>query len=149
MTMRTIGVIAVAVALLGASSPLFAHHGNATLDANKTLTMKGTVTEWDWSNPHCLLQFDVKNEGGRVVHWIAETQNPAEMVSLGWGKTTFKPGDEVTVSLIPVKNGNPFGRVTLVVLPDGKTFVTIKEGVSPKYAVGSSGGSKSDNSNRQ
>ncbi len=149
MTMRTIGVIAVAVALLGASSPLIAHHGNATLDANKTLTMKGTVTEWDWSNPHCLLQFDVKNEGGQVVHWIAETQNPAEMVSLGWGKTTFKPGDEVTVSLIPVKNGNPFGRITLVVLPDGKTFVTIKEGVSPKYAVGSSGGSKSDNSTRQ
>jgi len=146
---KTIGVIAVAAGLLGASSPLFAHHGNATLDANKTLSMKGTVTEWDWSNPHCLLQFDVKNEGGQVVHWIAETQNPAEMVSLGWGKTTFKPGDEVTVSLIPVKNGNPFGRVALVVLPDGKTFVTIKEGVSPKYAVGSSGGSKSDNSNRQ
>jgi hypothetical protein len=149
MRKRTIEVIAVAAALLGASSPLFAHHGNATLDSGKTLTMKGTVTEWDWSNPHCLLQFDVKNEGGQVVHWIAETQNPAEMVSLGWGKTTFKPGDEVTVSLIPVKNGNPFGRVALVVLPDGKTFVTIKEGVSPKYAVGSAGASKSDNSTKQ
>jgi Family of unknown function (DUF6152) len=146
---KTIGVIAVAAGLLGASSPLFAHHGNATLDANKTLSMKGSVTEWDWSNPHCLLQFDVKNESGQLVHWIGETQNPAEMVSLGWGKTSFKAGDEVTVSLMPVKNGNPFGRITLVVLPDGKTFVTIKEGVTPKYAVGSSGGSKSDNSTRQ
>jgi hypothetical protein len=144
MRKTTIGVIAVAAALLGASSPLFAHHGNATLDTNKTLTMKGTVTEWLWSNPHCLLQFDVKNEDGQVVHWIAETQNPAEMVSLGWGKSSFKPGDEVTVSLMPVKNGNPFGRVTLVVLPDGKTFVAIKEGVSPKYAVGSSGSPKSE-----
>ncbi len=145
----SIGGIAVTAGLLVASLPLFAHHGNATLDTEKTLTMKGTVTEWVWSNPHCLLQFDVKNEGGQVVHWIAETQNPAEMVSLGWGKTSFKPGDEVTVSLMPVKNGNPFGRISLVVLPDGKTLVTIKEGVSPKYAIGSSGASKSENSNKQ
>jgi Family of unknown function (DUF6152) len=149
MRKGSIGVIAVVAGLLGAALPLFAHHGNATLDLDKTLTMKGTVTEWDWSNPHCLLQFDVKNESGQVVHWIAETQNPAEMVSLGWGKTSFKPGDEVTVSLMPVKNGNPFGRVSLVVLPDGKTFVTIKQGVSPKYAVGSAGASKSDNSTKQ
>ncbi len=149
MRKGSIGVIAVVAGLLGAALPLFAHHGNATLDLDKTLTMKGTVTEWDWSNPHCLLQFDVKNEGGQVVHWIAETQNPAEMVSLGWGKTSFKPGDEVTVSLMPVKNGNPFGRISLVVLPDGKTFVTIKQGVSPKYAVGSAGASKSDNSTKQ
>jgi hypothetical protein len=149
MRKRTMGVFALAAGLLGASLPLFAHHGNATLDTNKTLTMKGTVTQWIWSNPHCLLQFDVKNEGGQVVHWIAETQNPAEMVSLGWGTTSFKPGDEVTVSLMPVKNGSPFGRIALVVFPDGKTLVTIKEGVSPKYAIGSSGGSKSDNSPKQ
>jgi Family of unknown function (DUF6152) len=149
MRWRTMAVFAIAAGLMGASLPSFAHHGNATLDTNKVLTMKGTVTEWLWSNPHCLLQFDVKNEGGQVVHWIAETQNPAEMVSLGWGKTSFKPGDEVTVSLMPVKNGSPFGRISLVVLPDGKTLVTIKAGVSPKYAVGSSGDSKSENNTKQ
>ena len=149
MRWRTMAVFAVAAGLLGASLPSFAHHGNATLDTNKILTMKGTVTEWLWSNPHCLLQFDVKNEGGQMAHWVAETQNPAEMVSLGWGKTSFKPGDEVTVSLMPVKNGNQFGRITLVVLPDGKTFVTIKQGVTPKYAVGSSGDSKSENNAKQ
>jgi hypothetical protein len=142
-------VFAVAAGLLGATLPLFAHHGNATLDTNRILTMKGTVTEWLWSNPHCLLQFDVKNESGQMAHWVAETQNPAEMVSLGWGKTSFKAGDEVTVSLMPVKNGNQFGRITLVVLPDGKTFVTIKQGVTPKYAVGSSGDSKSENNAKQ
>ena len=149
MSKRGNGLFAVAVCLLSVSLPLLAHHGTAVLDTNKTLTMKGTVTEWDWSNPHCLLQFDIKNEGGQVVHWIAETQNPAEMVSLGWGKASFKPGDEVTVTLMPVKNGHPYGRITLVVLSDGKTFVTIKEGVTPKYAVGSSGGSKSDDSPKQ
>src|SRR3984957_13754947 len=143
MRKGSIGVIAVVAGLLGAALPLFAHHGNATLDLDKTLTMKGTVTEWDWSNPHCLLQFDVKNESGQGVHWIAETQNPAEMVSLGWGKTSFKPGDEVAVTLMPAKNGKPFGRMRLVVLAGGKTFVTSKEGLTPKEIGDSTGGSKS------
>jgi hypothetical protein len=149
MWQRAIGVLAVTAGLLGTSLPLFAHHGTAVFDTSKTLTMKGSVTEWDWSNPHCLLQFDIKNEGGQVVHWVAETQNPAEMVSLGWGKSSFKPGDEVAVTLMAVKNGRPYGRIKLVVLPDGKTFVTSKEGLIPKEIAGSSDGSKSENSPKQ
>src|SRR6202049_2610097 len=104
---------AAAIAFLSLSMPLFAHHGTSVFDTRNAVTMKGSVTEWDWSNPHCLLQFDIKSEAGQVVHWIAETQNPAEMVSLGWGKASFKPGDEVTVTLMPVKNGHPYGRITL------------------------------------
>jgi len=128
------------------SMPLFAHHGTSVFDMNKAVTMKGTVTEWDWSNPHCLLQFDSKNESGQLVHWIAETQNPAEMVSLGWAKTSFKPGDELSVTLWAAKNGKPFGRITLVVLPDGKTFITKKEGLTPKEIEDSSGAPKSGDS---
>jgi len=149
MSKWRIGIFAVAVSLLCVSMPLFAHHGTAVFDVNNVLTLKGSVTEWDWSNPHCLLQFDAKNEGGQVVHWIAETQNPAEMVSLGWGKASFKPGDEVTVTLMPAKNGKPFGRISLVALPGGKTLVTIKAGVTPTYAVGSSGDSKSGNDTKK
>ena len=144
MRMRAISTFALAAGLLSVSMPVLAHHGTAVFDTDKTLTLKGSVTEWDWSNPHCLLQFDIKNEGGQVVHWIAETQNPAEMVSLGWGKASFKSGDEVTVSLMPVKNGHPYGRIKQVVLPDGTTLITIKEGLTPKGVDGSSGGSKSD-----
>jgi len=149
MRKRAFGVFAVAAGLLSLSFPLLAHHGTAVFDTDKTLTMKGNVTEWDWSNPHCLLQFDIKNEGGQVVHWIAETQNPAEMVSLGWGKASFKPGDEVTVSLMPVKNGHPYGRIKQVVLPDGKTFITVKEGLSAGESGNSSGNSKSENYPKQ
>jgi len=145
MRKRAIEVFAIAAGLLSVSLPLFAHHGTAVFDMNKILTMNGSVTQWDWSNPHCLLQFDIKNEGGQVTHWIAETQNPAEMVSLGWGKTSFKPGDEVTVTLMPVKNGRPYGRIKLIVLPDGKTFVTIKEGLTPKEVGDSPGSSKIEN----
>ena len=149
MRKRVIGAFAIAVGLLTLSVPVFAHHGTAVLDTNKTLTMKGTVTEWDWSNPHCLLQFDIKNEDGKIVHWIAETQNPAEMVSLGWGKASFKPGDEITVALMPVKNGHPYGRIKQVVLPDGKTFITTKEGLTPKEVGDSSGSSKSGDYTKQ
>jgi len=145
MRKRTIEALVVAAGLLSVSLPLFAHHGTAVFDTDKAVTMKGNVTEWDWSNPHCLLQFDVKNEGGQVVHWIAETQNPAEMISLGWGKASFKSGDEVTVTLMPVKNGRPYGRIKHIVLPDGKMFITVKEGLTPKGVPGSSGETKSDN----
>src|SRR6266700_5792658 len=145
MRKRTMGVFAVAAGLLGASLPLFAHHGNATLDTNKTLTMKGNVTEWDWSNPHCLLQFDVKNESGEVVHWIAETQNPGNMVYVGWAKASFKPGDEVTVTLMPAKNGRPFGRIKQVVLPNGKTLDANDGSLTTKDSADSPGGTKSGN----
>lgn len=142
MRKEAVLVFAMAAGLLAVSLPMFAHHGTAVFDAEKTVTMKGSVTEWVWSNPHCLLQFDVKDDAGQVVHWIAETQNPAEMVSLGWAKTSFKPGDDVTVSLMPVKNGRPYGRIRQVVLPDGKTFITINAGFTPKQAGDSSDGSK-------
>ena len=149
MRKSAIGVFAVTAGLLSVSLPLFAHHGTAVFETDKVLTMKGNVTEWDWSNPHCLLQFDVKSEGGQVAHWIAETQNPAEMVSLGWGKASFKPGDEVTVSLMPVKNGRPYGRIKQVALPNGTTFITIKAGLTPKETNDSSGNSKSENYPKQ
>lgn len=122
MTKRVLSVFAVALGLLSVSMPLFAHHGTAVFDTKKILTMKGIVTEWDWFNPHCLLQFDVKNESGQSVHWIAETQNPANMVYAGFGKATFKSGDEVTVTLMPTKNGLPYGRIKQVVLANGKTL---------------------------
>jgi Family of unknown function (DUF6152) len=108
---------------------LFAHHGNASFDTDKKLTMKATVTEWFWANPHCFLKFDVTDEKGNVVHWTAETSNPSDMANLGWSNQTFKPGDQISVTLQPVKNGHPIGRVTDVVLPNGQTLGTRPAGL--------------------
>jgi len=119
---RTAVLLALTTGLLVTSVPLFAHHGTAAFESDKTLTLKATVTDWSWANPHCLLQFDVKDDNGQVVHWIAETQNPVTMTNGGWSKFSFKPGDEVTVTLIPVKNGRPIGRIKTVVLSNGKTL---------------------------
>lgn len=114
--------LALAVGVLIVPIPLFAHHGNAAFDVGKKVTVKGTVTEWVWANPHCWLKVDVKDDKGNPVHWVAETNNLADMIERGWSMRTFKPGDEVTVTLEPVKNGNPAGRVLEVVLPNGQTL---------------------------
>lgn len=119
MIRKPLLVVALAIGLLF-SVPLFAHHGNAAMDAGKKLILKGTVTEWVWANPHCWLKFDVKDDKGEPVHWVAETNNAPDMIERGWSKNSFKPGDEVTVTVEPVKNGNPAGRVLAVVLPSGQ-----------------------------
>jgi len=121
---RLLPIFAITAGLLAVSLPLFAHHGNSNFDSGKKVTMKATVSEWFWANPHCFLKFDVKDADGNVVHWVAETSNPPDMINRGWSKLSFKPGDQVTVTVEPVKNGNPIGRVLQVVLPNGQILGT-------------------------
>jgi len=121
MRNRLVILLAVAVGLL-ISVPMFAHHGAASILSGKTVTLKGTVKAWLWSNPHCLLTFDVKGEDGQVVQWVAETQAPSSIYSSGYRKDSFKPGDVVTVTVEAVKSGAPVGRISRVVLADGTTI---------------------------
>ena len=102
------------------SLPLFAHHGYVAYDTDKKITIKGTVTQWHWSNPHCLLQMDATDESGQVVHWIVETENPSSMTRMGWTDKSLKPGEQITLTALPVKNGRPVGRIIEVVLPNGQ-----------------------------
>src|SRR5271169_907907 len=97
MKNRAVPVFAMLVGLLAVSVPLLAHHGTAAFETEKKIALKGVVTEWFWSNPHCLLQFDVKGDDGQIAHWIGETQNPITMINGGWSKQAFKVGDQVTV----------------------------------------------------
>jgi len=120
MTNRRMALFAAAVGILITSTSLFAHHGSAQFDIGKRVTVKGTVTEWFWTNPHCLLSFDVTGDDGKVVHWVVETQNGPAILGDGYSKGTFKPGDVITVTLEPFKNGKPLGRLVSVVLPDGR-----------------------------
>lgn len=122
MRVRFLSLAAAITGLLIFSAPMSAHHGSAAFDTGKQVVLKGTVTRWFWANPHCFLSFDVKGEEGAIAHWVAETSNPPDMINRGWSKETFKPGDEVTVTVEPVKNGRPAGRLLEVVLPDGKTL---------------------------
>ena len=101
------------------SAPLFAHHGAASFDIDKKVVLKGTVKEWLYSNPHCLLTIEVKGKDGKVTEWVAETQAPAVTYPAGYRKNTFKPGDQVTVKIQPVKSGQPAGRIIAVLTADG------------------------------
>ena len=102
----------------------FAHHGTASFDTEREITLKGTVTEWLWANPHCFLKFDAKDDTGTVRSWTVETSNPPDMTIRGWRRTSFKAGDQVTVTLQPFKNGSPVGRIRKVVLANGETLST-------------------------
>lgn len=122
MLNRLTAVCVLAIGLTVISVPAFAHHGAAAFDTSKTITMKATVTDWYWANPHCFMKFDYKNEKGEVEHWVVETSNPPDMMNKGWNQHSVKPGDEVTVAVYPVKNGKPVGRLVHVVLPSGQTL---------------------------
>ena len=98
----------------------FAHHGNAAFDSSKRETVKGTVVGWLWANPHCILTFDAKDDKGNIVRWAAEATIPSDMAKRGWSRNSFKPGDEVTVTLTPAKNGRPVGRIEHVILANGQ-----------------------------
>jgi hypothetical protein len=101
------------------SISLFAHHGNASFDPGKKITLKGTVKSWVYSNPHCLLTLSVRGDDGQVVDWITETQAPNVIYPVGYRKDTFKFGDEITIIVQPVKNGRPLGRILQAILTDG------------------------------
>ena len=130
MRSKLIAALVLAISAATVAIPLFAHHGTAAFENGTKVTLnKAVVTEWLWSNPHCLLQFDVKSDDGKVVHWVGETQNPVSMTDRGWSKSAIKAGDEVTIVMLPVKNGMPLGRVVSVTFPNGKTLIS-GEGVS-------------------
>lgn len=119
---RGITIFVMVVGLLTLSVPMFAHHQGAEFDTTKQVTIKGTVTEWFWANPHCFLRLDVKDDNGEIVHWAVETQAPPNIVPSGWTKESFKPGDEVSVTLAPARNGKPLGSMRRAVLANGKVL---------------------------
>lgn len=134
--MKFITTAVVTFGLLIASVPLFAHHGNAAFESGKKLTIKGTLTQWVWSNPHCFLLVDAKGDDGQVVHWVIEATAVPSLLDIGISKISFKPGDQLTVTFAPVKSGQPIGRVMNVVLPNGKTLYFSPQGSGLSVARG-------------
>lgn len=116
----------VGLAAAGLAAPALAHHSFAMFDfqANKVLT--GTVVQFDWTNPHTFLWLDVPaGPGGVVEKWGIEGMSPNYLGRRGWSKTTLKPGDKVTVTIHPLKDGAKGGTMLKVVLPDGKQMTNL------------------------
>ncbi len=107
-------------ALLLLGVPMLAHHGNAAYDDKNPITIKGTVTEFAWTNPHVQIYLDVKDDKGGVAHWSVETYSPGKLIRAGWAKDSVKAGDAVSINLIPARNGSPVGFLHKLVLANGK-----------------------------
>src|SRR5436189_5575422 len=99
--------LSVSLAIAGGlllSTSVLAHHGSGiSYDMSKSITLSGTVTEFVWSNPHCQLFFDVKDDNGKIVHWGGELGSPTALQNAGYNRKVFKAGDQVTVTGRPSK----------------------------------------------
>ena len=103
-------ILALVMGLLMASIVTVGHHGTgiAYNQGNPTV-IKGTVTEFSWTNPHAHLLLDVKDAGGKVSQYAVEMNSPGVMIRQGWTKRQFKVGDEVAITVYPAKVGTPIG----------------------------------------
>ncbi|HEX4997507.1 MAG TPA: DUF6152 family protein [Terriglobia bacterium] len=98
-----------------------AHHSFAVYDHTRTLTLKGTVTKFQWTNPHAYLEMDVKDTAGAVKHYTLEGTSINMMQRIGWRSNMIKFGDKVTAIMAPLLDGGPAGLLLEVTLPSGET----------------------------
>jgi hypothetical protein len=120
MKIATFGLAAIALAAFAA--PVAAHHSFAMFDAEKTVTMNGTVTEFEWTNPHSWIHMKVADASGKELPWSIEMGSPAQQAQRGWRSDTVKTGDKVSVTIHPLKDGSRGGQFMSVVLPNGQTL---------------------------
>ena len=124
MTRNLRTALLLVAGMLAAQSSLFAHHGNAAYDDKAPVSIKGTVTDFLWVNPHVQVFVDVKNDRGETVHWGCETVSPSKLFRSGWTRDSLKIGDQVTITVYPAKSHAPVGLIRKVVLANGKELGT-------------------------
>jgi len=121
MKFNTLGIAGVAVALYAtaAAAPAFAHHSFAMFDAAKKVTLKGTVKEFQWTNPHAWILLMVDDSEGQPEQWAIEMVGPGGLARQGWLPKTLTPGMNISVIMHPLRSGNKGGQYLAVILPDG------------------------------
>ena len=121
MTFKALGWVAIGISLL--TVPALAHHSFAMFDIEQTVEISGTVKELQWTNPHSWLQVMVADDAGKMVEYSLEMSSPGRMTLNGWTPRTVVPGDAVTVTLHPLRDGTPGGQFITIKLPDGSVMV--------------------------
>jgi hypothetical protein len=116
-----------AIFLFLVSVPVFAHHGAASYDTSKMTTLKGTVTNIQWMNPHATIDIDVNDTTGKSEKYTVESVSPLGLSRNGWTKDSLKPGDQITVTGNLSKNGTHILRLKKIVFPNGKEL-TLQNG---------------------
>lgn len=112
----------LAASIFGAAGPVLAHHSFTMFDMTKRLTLVGTVTSFEWTNPHSYIEVDVPDEKGALKHWSIELGSPSILMQSGWKFNVIKPGEKVTLIINPMKSGQAGGFLSTVTLPDGRVL---------------------------
>ena len=114
--------LAALVLCLTAVAPAAAHHSFAMFDTAKRVTLVGTVTAFEWTNPHVYIELDVPGEKGAGKHWSVELGSPSILMQAGWKFSDVKVGDALTAVINPLRNGEAGGLLTQVTLKDGRVL---------------------------
>jgi Family of unknown function (DUF6152) len=117
MNWKLVLKIGMVFGLLGASA--WAHHSFVMFDMTKSITINGSVTSFEWTNPHAYIEIDVPGESGAVKHWSVEMGSPSILQQSGWKFSTLKPGTKVTLQINPLRSGEGGGFLTQATLADG------------------------------
>ncbi len=130
MTSRRLWTAAAALAIacggaLAGASPALAHHSTAMFDMDKKVDLAGTVKEFQWTQPHTWIVFEVPNASGGADEYGIEGMSPSYLSRNGWSKRTLNPGDKVTLTIHPLKDGRKGGFDASVTWPNGKTMYNL------------------------
>src|SRR5438876_7298569 len=106
-----------AVLFAGMVQPIFAHHSFTMFDMTKRITVNGTVTSFEWTNPHAYIEIDAVDEAGAVKHWSIELGSPSILQQAGWKFSSLKKGDKTTLIINPLKTGQAGGFLFQATLP--------------------------------
>ena len=121
MTRSTLRAALLTLVLASAAAPALAHHSFAMFDAQKTVTLEGTVKEFQWTNPHTWIQVIVRDPAGKEVEWSVEGGSPNGLSRDGWSRQSLKPGDKASVVIHPLKDGTNGGSLVSVTV-NGQTI---------------------------
>ena len=123
MIPRRISVCAAALVVgVLSGAPVFAHHSFAMFDTGKRVTLVGTVTAFEWTNPHVYIELDVPDEKGAIKHWSVELGSPSILQQGGWKFSDVKVGDKLTAVINPLRSGEAGGLLSQVTLRDGRVL---------------------------
>jgi hypothetical protein len=117
MKIKLLGLAGIAVAMY--AIPAVAHHSFAMFDAEKEMTLQGTVKDFQWTNPHAWIMLSVDKQG-EPEQWAVEMGGPNNLARQGWQSQTLRPGMPVTLVIHPLRDGTNGGQFVEVTLPDGK-----------------------------
>jgi hypothetical protein len=113
---------AVCTTLLALPALSLAHHSGAMFDMAKSITINGEVKEFNWTNPHSSFKVEVTGADGKAIVWAIEMNSPQNLIPLGWKRSTLKAGDKVSVTIHPLRDGQPGGSYMSVKLADGRVM---------------------------